>query len=154
MQLSKNFTLEEAIESQTAERNNIDNTPDAATIANLKFLFENLVQPIRDKFGVTIISSGYRSPKLNRAIGGSLTSQHVLGQAVDLKFANADKLQVARWVIASGLKFDQLILEAYDPANIKKGWLHLSLNNGANRMQVMTATFSNGKAIYTKGLPV
>lgn len=153
MKLSKNFTLDEALESQTGERNGIDNTPDDAALKNLVFLFENLVQPIRDKFGPTIISSGYRSPKLNRAVGGSLTSQHVTGQAADLKFVNTDKLEVARWVVASGLKFDQLILEAYDPKNISKGWLHVSLTSGINRMQVMTATFVNGKAVYTKGLP-
>ncbi|MFN4328285.1 MAG: D-Ala-D-Ala carboxypeptidase family metallohydrolase [Limnobacter sp.] len=153
MRLSKNFTLAEVIESQTGERNGIDNTPDASSLANLQFLFENLVQPIRDKFGPTIISSGYRCPKLNRAIGGALNSQHVLGQAADLKFVNVDKLEVARWILSSGLKFDQVILEAYDPADIRKGWLHVSLTRGINRMQVLTANFVLGKAQYSKGLP-
>ncbi len=155
MLLSRNFPLDEALESQEAERKGIDNTPTPEVIENLKFLFTNLVQPIRDKWGITIISSGYRSPELNRSIGGSLTSQHVMGQAADLKFTGGvDKLQVAKWIIAEKLPFDQLILEAYDPANVSKGWLHVSLTKGFNRKQVMTATFKGGKVQYSVGLPV
>lgn len=145
--------LHEFTDSQIAERHGLNNEPDNAVIENLKFLCENLIQPIRDKFGVVIVSSGYRSPAVNRMAGGSSTSQHVLGQAADLKFVGTDKLKVARWLAQSGLVFDQLILEAYDPANINKGWLHVSLTRGANRQQVMTARFVKGKPQYTKGLP-
>jgi hypothetical protein len=154
MNLSKNFTLAEVTESQTAERMGIANFPDDAALANLQFLFQNLVQPIRDKWGPVVISSGYRSPHLNRATGGAVNSQHVTGQAADLKFmGGVSKLDVARWIIDSGIVFDQLILEAFDPANLSKGWLHVSLTSGVNRLQVLTATFVAGKAQYSKGLP-
>ena len=71
VRLSKNFTLAEFIKSQTATRKGLDNTPGAEHLENAKALFENVVQKVRDKFGVTVINSGYRGPALNEAVGGS-----------------------------------------------------------------------------------
>ena len=74
--LSKNFTLQEFTKSQTATRKGLDNTPGEQHLANAKSLFENVVQKVRDNFGVTVINSGYRGPALNEAVGGSSKSQH------------------------------------------------------------------------------
>ena len=117
MKLSKNFTLDEFTRSMTATRLGIDNTPKDEHLEAAKALFENVVQPIRDHFGITRISSGYRSPALNEAIGGSTRSQHSKGQAVDFECDGQDNLEVAKW-IRDNLEFDQLILE-FD------SWIHL-----------------------------
>ena len=86
MNLSKDFTLEELISSNTARAKKIDNTPSEAAKQKLQKLATEVLQPIRDSWGLPIrITSGYRSPKLNAAIKGSKTSQHVLGEAVDIK---------------------------------------------------------------------
>lgn len=153
MYLSKNFTLEELTASDTAERMGIDNEPDDTVIANLKFLCEKVLQPIRDEFGPVIILSGYRSYPLNLAIGGSKSSQHCSGQAADLRFVNASIVDVAKWIKKTGLIVDQCIVEGYNAKNPAKGWLHVSVTNGANRNAFLTATFTNGRATYTGGIP-
>jgi uncharacterized protein YcbK (DUF882 family) len=86
MQLSKNLSLAEVIRSETAKRRGISNMPTPEHTENFKLLAEKIFQPIRDHFGVPIhISSGYRSKELNSAIGGSLTSQHCQGEAIDIE---------------------------------------------------------------------
>ena len=85
VRLSKNFTLQEFIKSQTAIRQGLDNTPSPIHLQNAKMLFAHVVQPVRDKFGVTVINSGYRGPALNEAVGGSTKSQHCKGEAVDIE---------------------------------------------------------------------
>ena len=97
MQLSKNLSLKEVVKSNTASRLGIDNTPEDWEIENLKAVAENVFQPIRDHFGVPIaVSSGYRGKQLNKAIGGSKYSQHMVGEALDLdadvygRITNAD----------------------------------------------------------------
>ena len=84
-QLTTNFTLNELIRSNTANKLNIDNTPSDEIIDSLKKLCTNVLQPIRDKYGKPmVITSGYRCKALNKAVGGVKTSQHVLGQAADI----------------------------------------------------------------------
>ena len=77
MRLSKNFTLTEYTKSQTALRQGIDNTPGDEHLEAAKTLFEKVVQPVRDNFGPTVINSGYRGPDLNKAVGGSATTNIV-----------------------------------------------------------------------------
>ena len=85
MKLSENLDLSEVTRSESAKRNGISNTPTPEHIENLKALAENIFQPIRDHFKKPIrISSGYRSKELNAKVGGSATSQHSKGQAIDL----------------------------------------------------------------------
>ena len=110
VRLSKNFTLQEYTKSQTATRKGIDNTPGEEHLAKAKSLFENVVQNVRDNFGVTVINSGYRGPALNEAVGGSEKSQHCKGEAVDIECPGTPNYDVASW-IAENLDFDQLILE-------------------------------------------
>ena len=154
MKLSKNFTVAEYIKSQTATRHEIDNSLSEEHLENAKKLFANVVQPIREKFGITLITSGYRSPDLNAKIGGSSKSQHCKGQAVDLECLKESNADVAMW-IENNLDFDQLILEFYTPGEPSSGWIHVSYNeDGKNRKSVLTASKINGKVVYTKGLNV
>lgn len=153
--MSANFTLREFLKSQTATRKNIDNYPTEEHLDNGVILFANVAQPVRDHFGPTIITSGYRSPKLNRAIGGSENSQHCLGQAVDLEVPGVSTFDVARW-IDQNLEYDQLILELYTPGDTNSGWVHVSYVpevERSNRNENLTAALdSNGSVIYMPGL--
>jgi len=147
VRLSKNFTLQEFTKSQIAVRKGIDNIPGEIHLERAKELFENIVQKVRDNFGVTIINSGYRSGDLNYAIGGSNTSQHCKGQAVDIECPGTPNYDVAKW-IEDNLEFDQLILEFYTPGIPDSGWVHVSYNAEGNRKSVLTAMKENGKTIY------
>lgn len=125
-QLSEHFHLSEFTKSQTASRRGIDNAPGAWEIGNLRKLCQNVLEPVRAHFGrPVVISSGYRSPALNRAIGGSVKSQHCKGQAADFEIPGVSNVEVARW-IHRNLNYDQLILEFYTPGQPNSGWVHVS----------------------------
>lgn len=146
--LTANFTLAEMTLSRTAHRRGIGNTPDAAAVAALRALAKNVLQPIRDHFGKpVIVTSGYRAPAVNRAIGGSATSQHVRGEAADFTVAGESNLVVARWIVAN-LEFDQLIYEFGET-----GWLHVSYRTGRLRKQVLRAEKRDRRTVYLSGLP-
>lgn len=130
--LSKNVSLLEAVTSQSAIRLGIDNTPDADIICKLKLTAEQVVQKVRDHFGVPIrISSGYRSPKLNKAIGGSATSQHMKGEAFDIQGTNGISNKQIFDYIKNNLDFDQLIWEYGNDKN--PAWVHVSYKAKGNR---------------------
>jgi len=136
MKLSNSFNLIEFTSSETASRRGIDNTPSIAVIENLRLLCENVLQPLRDKYGKPInITSGYRSPKLNKAIGGSTTSQHCFGQAADIQVDRKDYLRV--WEILKTLPFDQIIWEFGTES--APDWIHVSFVQGKNRGQKLKA---------------
>ena len=151
VRLSKNFTLQEFTKSQTALRQGIDNTPGPEHLENATELFSNVVQRVRDKFGVTVINSGYRGPKLNEAVGGSSKSQHCKGEAVDIECPGTPNYDVAKF-IEDTLDFDQLILEFYTPGIPDSGWVHVSYKSEGNRKSVLTAMKENGKTVYKPGL--
>ena len=151
MKLSKNFSLAEFTKSQTALRMDIDNTPQGEHLDAAKELFENVVQPVRDTFGVTVINSGYRSPDLNEAVGGSSRSQHCKGQAVDIECPGTPNAEVAQWIV-DNIPFDQVILEFYTPGIPDSGWVHVSYNADGNRGSILTAIKENGKTVYKNGL--
>ena len=137
MRLSQNFTLAEFTKSQSASRMDIDNTPQGEHLDAAKELFENVVQPVRDTFGVTVINSGYRSPDLNEAVGGSSRSQHCKGQAVDIECPGTPNAEVAQWIV-DNIPFDQVILEFYTPGIPDSGWVHVSYNADCNRGSILT----------------
>ena len=150
MKLGKHFTLQEMTKSQTAARKKISNVPGTEDISNLKALVENVLDKVRAHFkSPVIVNSGYRSPKLNRAIGGSKTSQHCKGQAADIEVPGVSNLEVAEF-IRDNLDFDQLILENYDPIDPSSGWVHVSYVRNPNRGQ--TLTFDGKK--YHKGIKI
>ena len=97
MQLSKNFSLAELVKSQTAERKGIDNTPNPKQKKNLKLLCENILQPIRDRFGPFIVSSGFRCHELSAAVGSSIKSQHCQGLAVDFEVPGVSNYDLCLW---------------------------------------------------------
>tara|TARA_B100001057_G_C22858811_1_gene953674 strand:- start:555 stop:1019 length:465 start_codon:yes stop_codon:yes gene_type:complete len=151
VRLSENFTLTEYTKSQTALRKGIDNTPNEEHLEKAKLLFANVVQPVRNHFGPTVINSGYRGPALNEAIGGSTNSQHCKGEAVDIECPGVPNWEVAKF-IEDELDFDQLILEFYTPGIPDSGWVHVSYKAEGNRKSVLTAMKENGKTVYKPGL--
>jgi hypothetical protein len=147
MIITKNLTLQELIHSNTAKAKGIDNSPTNEHLRNLIEIANNIFQPLRDGIGKPIrISSGYRSEKLNKAVGGSKTSQHNKGQALDLVattgFTNKDIFDY----IKKNLEFDQLIFEFGTDKN--PDWVHVSYNKGKNRNQVLKAIKKDGKTVY------
>ena len=151
MKLSKNLTLSECLRSNTAKRLGIKNEPhDDWVVDNLKAIAEHVFQPLRDGLGVPIyVSSGYRSPELNKAIGGSRRSQHMEGRALDLdadvygKCTNADIFNYIR----ENLEFDQLIWEFGDQDN--PDWVHVSfVYDGLNRGRCLKACRDDQGKVY------
>ena len=151
VRLSENFTLTEYTKSQTALRQGIDNTPNEEHLEKAKLLFANVVQPVRNHFGPTVINSGYRGPALNEAVGGSSKSQHCKGEAVDIECPGVPNWEVAKF-IEDELDFDQLILEFYTPGIPDSGWVHVSYKAEGNRKSVLSAMKENGKTVYKPGL--
>jgi uncharacterized protein YcbK (DUF882 family) len=157
MQLSKHFHLREFTRSQTAARRGLDNMPGPVAIDALTLLCETLLEPVRREFGrAVVVNSGFRSPALNRAIGGARGSQHVLGEAADIEIPGLANAHVAQW-IAAHLAFDQLILEAHVPGDPASGWVHVSIAPGrAPRRPLLPATPKGGGRpgmLYQQGLP-
>jgi hypothetical protein len=151
MKLSENLSLSEIIRSESAKRKGVSNMPTEEHIANLKVLAEKIFQPIRENFRVPIlISSGYRSKELNAAIGGSLTSQHCSGEAIDIDMDGTPhgvtNLDIFNF-IKDKLDFDQLINEF--PKDGNPDWVHVSYKvKGGNRKQILKAVKSGGKTTY------
>ena len=129
--LSNYFTLEELLFSKTAARYGIDNFPGRGIIGTLISTAEKM-DKIRDLLGHPIlVSSGYRSPELNKKVGSSPSSQHTKGQAVDFicpRFGTPRKIVEA--IIKSGIEFDQLILEF-------NSWVHISFVDSGSRNQAL-----------------
>jgi len=150
--LTKNFGYQEMIKSSTADRLGISNDASREHVINLTNLCNFILQPVREEFGVIRINSGYRSPALNKAVGGSATSQHCNGQAADFESTKISNPDLAKW-IEKNLIFDQLILEFYDGKDPNSGWVHCSyVLDGSNRGKTMTALRVNGKTQYKLGL--
>ena len=151
MKLSKNLSLAEATKSTTAKRLGINNLPDEWATENLRQVAINVFQPLRDAFDCPIfVSSGYRGPELNSAIGGSTRSQHMEGRALDLDadvFGRCTNSQIFNY-IKENLEFDQLIWEFGDSDN--PDWVHVSyVYGGDNRKRCLRAVRDDrGKVVY------
>jgi hypothetical protein len=144
VRLSKNFTLEEFLVSQTATRHGIDMTPPDWVIDNLQRLVTGCLQPLRDESGPIFISSGYRPLELNTKIGGSKTSAHVNGDAADLKVVNQTPFETSELIVAMDLPFDQVIHEF-------GRWVHLGVAD-ILRGEQLTAYKKEGKTRYVNGI--
>ena len=147
MNLSRNFSLQELIKSDTAIRKGIDNNPNSDQIEKLKLLCENILQPVRDHFGRVKITSGYRSPELCQAIGSSVNSQHAKAEAADFECVGVDNAELADWINRE-LSYDQLIVEYYTPGEPNSGWIHCSYIPDQPRASYLWAYRSEGKTKY------
>lgn len=140
MKLSQHLSLAEMVNSDFAKKKNILNNPSNIIISNMKLLAESVFEPIRQHFNAPIyISSGYRSFALNKALGGSYSSQHVKGEAMDIDMDNTSitNAQIFNY-IKSNVKFDQLIWEFGTDKN--PDWVHVSYaSNGKQRNQILKA---------------
>lgn len=131
--ISQHFSLAEMVESATARRLQIQEqfTPSPQIVNNLTQLCTKLLDPLRLKVGAIIVTSGYRCPKVNKAVGGVATSQHLLGQAADIYALNITKAELFNVIKQSQLPFDQLIWEygtQQEPA-----WVHVSFSSKPRR---------------------
>jgi len=148
MNISEHISLKEALRSNTAKRLGIDNMPNNETLITMQITAQHVFEPLRNHFNEPIyISSFYRSPELNTAIGGSTKSQHCKGEAIDIddvysKATNADFFNY----IKDRLDFDQLIWEFGDDK--QPDWVHVSYSIGNNRRRILKALKQNGKTIY------
>ena len=126
------FTIEELCASEKAKERGINNTPSSEVIYNLRMLVIFVLDPLRRKYGKPIhVNSGYRSPQLNKAVGGVKTSQHLKGQAVDITtYSRSGNKRLFDLIRESGC-FDQLI----DEQNLS--WVHVSFNINGNRKEVL-----------------
>jgi len=140
------------VKSETALRQNMDNTPGDAEIANLKVLCEKVLQPVREHYGKGVkVNSGFRHPNVNAAVGGSKTSDHCKGQAADIEIPGVPNAELAEW-IAANLDFTQVILEFYTQGIPDSGWVHVSYDPANLKKQTLTAVKKDGKTVYLPGL--
>lgn len=138
MRISKNFSYDEMVYSATAERLKLDNTPNEKELAELVKLVNTILQPIRDKWGrAIVVTSGFRSEAVNKAVGGVKNSQHRLGQAADLKIGSRSQNKalfnfILNMVKNGEIKVGQLIDE------YNYSWVHVSLpREGKTNNQVL-----------------
>lgn len=131
--LSEHFRLSEFVDSGTARQLHIDNTPEPIHVERLRLLCLHVLEPLRRRFGVIRITSGYRCERLNEAVGGVSRSQHLLGEAADLHIANMEVGRKMFDFVRTHCDFDQLLFEH----RMKNGcrWLHVSYRSdrGPNR---------------------
>ena len=133
----KYFTIEELCASDTARRKGIDNTPNADARLRMQTLIEQLLDPIRAAWGGPItVNSGYRSPELNKKVGGVSNSQHLKGEAADITVGSVEDNKrlfdkIVELQKAGKIAFDQLI----DESNY--AWVHVSYRSGKNRNQIL-----------------
>lgn len=145
MNLTENLTLQEATKSNTATRLGIDNTPSESIIEIMKLTAEKIFQPLRDALGPIRVSSFYRSPDLNRAIGGSKTSQHCTGEAIDMQGISVSNAKL--FMEACKLEdFDQIIWEFGTLE--EPDWVHVSYSKTHNRKQILRATKIGKRTAY------
>lgn len=145
----KHFTMRELVKSPTAQRLGIDNEPTEAVKANLTALVEHILDPLREAWGAPIVvTSGYRSPALNKAVHGAASSQHVIGQAADIHTVSdrpEENRKLLDLIIELGLPYDQVINEYPD----RKGgpdWIHVSYGprNRRNRLTCVRGKYKPG----------
>ena len=149
MKISDHITYAEAIHSNTAKRKQIDNTPNEKQVECMKIIAESIFEPLRDWVGGPIkVNSFFRSPSLNEAIGGSSSSQHCKGQAMDIDDVYGRKSNAEMYhYIKEKLDYDQLIWEF--GTDMSPNWVHVSyVSKDENRNRCLKAYKENGKTKY------
>lgn len=130
----KYFTMKELTKSSTADKLGIDNTPTPEASVALSNLVTHVLDPLREMYGKPItVNSGYRCTKLNAAVGGAKTSQHMRGEAADITAGSKTENKKLFELIRDNLPFDQLI----DESNYS--WVHVSyVSTSKNRKQILS----------------
>lgn len=141
MNLSPHFVLAEFTTSQAAARKGFLNIPTQKEVDCLRNLCVQILEPLRVRVGTIVISSGYRAPLVNKAVGGASSSQHVLGQAADIIVPGMTPMEVVQRIRSMRLPFDQVIEEF-------GSWTHVSYGP-RHRRQALLARRVGGKATYT-----
>lgn len=151
MNISKYVTYKEVTQSNIATTLNIHNFPNDDQLKNLRLVCMKVFDPVREHFRKPIaITSGFRSQELNTRIGGSKTSQHMTGQALDIdgdRLGGVSNGEIFNY-IKDNLEFDQLIWEFGNDES--PDWVHVSYSDIKNKKQILKATKRNGKTIYAK----
>ena len=148
--ISQHITFAEATKSATGSRLGINNVPPPEIIETMKITAENVFEPLREKCGPIRISSFYRSPELNRAVGGAKVSQHCKGEAIDISGINVTNAELFR--VACELdQFDQIIWEF--GTLTEPDWVHISFKKGHNRKQILRATKIGKRTTYVPHRP-
>lgn len=145
MQLTEHFTLAEMTVSETAARRGINNTPGPAALENLKRTCAVLEQVRSLVGGPIVVTSGYRGPEVNAAVGGSKTSAHMTGRAADMNRPGLTPRQLAEKIVASKIAFDQIILE-FD------SWVHIGIAEAGKTPRRQVLTINNSTGGYVEGL--
>lgn len=152
--ISAHVSWGEATASATAKARGISNVPEIAIIQNMKHVAENIFEKVRSHFGQPIkVTSFYRSPGLNKAIGGSATSQHCKGEAMDLDgdvYGSPSNRQIFEF-IRDNLMFDQMIIEGIVDGQI--AWVHCSLKKTGNRKEIKFMYHSKNGKVVPSGTP-
>ena len=145
--ISANFSLEELTFSETAVRMGLDNTCPEEYISNMETVAEAL-EKVRQHFGEPInILSCYRSPKVNKACGGSETSAHRFALAADFRVKNVINIDVCKYIESrKDIDYDQVIYEFGST-----GWIHLGFSKTPRR-QSLSAVKKNAKTVYLQGI--
>tara|TARA_R100000353_G_C6375165_1_gene160254 strand:- start:53 stop:514 length:462 start_codon:yes stop_codon:yes gene_type:complete len=147
--ISKHISYREGTFSVTAKRLGLENEPDEKQLENMRLLAEKIFEPLREYVGKPIkINSFFRSPELNRAIGGSSKSQHCKGQAIDIDDTYGNMKNYGMYnFIKENLDFDQMIWEFGDDEN--PDWVHVSyVSEEENRNRCLKAVRENSKTVY------
>ena len=149
MKISNHITYAEAIHSNTAKRRGIDNTPSQTQVEAMKLLAEKVFEPLREWVGGPIkVNSFFRSEALNEAIGGSGTSQHCKGQAIDIDdvYGRKSNAEMYNW-IKDNLDFDQMIWEF--GTDMQPNWVHVSyVSEEKNRNKCLKAYKEHSRTKY------
>lgn len=135
--ITPHFTMKEMTQSATALDLNIDNTPNSEQAENLRQLCRHVLEPLRQRFGVIRITSGFRCEQLNKAVHGAPNSQHLRGEAADIHLSNTEVGEKMFNYIKNNIPFDQLLFE--HPMHNGCFWLHVSYvnNRRPNRKQAL-----------------
>lgn len=154
MKLSKDFSLAELIEAGSARRLGLDEqfNPPLDVVSNLQQLAKNILQPLREAVGHEIkVTSGYRSPKVNKAVGGSKTSDHLQGRAADIQlWINGENKNQLLYdtILKLNLPFKQMIDEFGTES--EPAWIHIAYDKDNNKREKLRARKINNKTVYTK----
>ncbi len=147
MNLSEHFTLDEF--TRSISHPNISNIPTASQVAAMDDLCAAVLEPVRKHFGKpVVILSGFRSPELNKAIGGASASQHMNGEAADIEVYGVSNAALWNFIFHTG-RFDQLVAEYFSKDDPRAGWVHVSYRQGKNRKEALSCV---AKGDYRKGL--